>query len=1299
MSTELLGAKLRLRRVQHVCEVEDVSVLLVLGIDGRHNRGADSMAQFLLLGATGSALTKGDIDEEYDFLEECVFLVQRSSISVIWNAKARQVFGDYLLAISPILVQYTYSPEEESDTDLFQMRKCVHFKRMVLECLGAGDRVAVALPAAYEVVAEMEAWPLIQSFALNATLSDGSESPFNTGFFTSVFTCVNFSAVFDEIYGAVDLCAIDSALSVAHSEALKSHRETLQLTHSFFSMSSTSKVEDVASPLELLYDYASMRACFDDEDEVLKPCCLVGTESSLIGAHALATELDDLRYDYETAQQEALRSSHHFLVEGALPGTGLRWCRTYFTGRSRRGAEDMAMTAPFASIFSESAVAVEEPTLLLLSRMKALTATLVNAMEGTVSECLANNDQPDLLPALLRERVESYLALSSDPMGSLEVLVQRRNAFGQLLTAASNSADCWVYVRLAVKGIRIEGSSLAVAVGDTFLYRSCAGVLRAEEMGAAACVTRSFAYSSLCVGRAEEAAANAVSAGIKIPKVRAAIGLGSASSNDHETLHASLTLLTNSASLAYFNASVRAFGAGFVLERIEGCPCLPMVCAIGSHVKHVVAIDAADVLEFALKSLRLPAHSKDFPRFSDSGFFVFLTLISKPNTADFISHSLHLLVDSDSEHIDSIGFFIPSDTTSFMDTWRHWKAELKNCDIPLYRKSELRGVQLSDGLMQSTLRFVNSLLDASAVKELGVERVFNLQGSLEEAERSDSDAMTDLLKACDGDGVRSDVQVLRSSSVVSALANVAQVTRTQSKALPLARSIVLVGICGSGVMTVADQMEQRLTSIIDLAQIPLSLIRLDLDLAASTGADADRAITRAMSGVNATLPDDGVTPLFILSVVCSVAKRDGISSLLARVGSLSVIVFTISVTNPSASLASRSSVLSKKSFGKSLEGTGIGHELVAAVATELLVMSDVCIIIDDDIHAKEYAKTKAFVSRLNSFARFLKLSTSATWLDADLLDDIVSRASNPPAALSTFESLSRALFGGLHKLAAPLMSCNVQCIEGIPCIVSATMKSTRAFSIPFNHDADVYRLSSFLQRLFPKAAMSLSSELHNIGWYAPASKSNAKGLRRLTELAKAKLLSGMQRKESEESFAKTLLDNSSSIKALSSAVISVHGRLVLRCKGFVDLSAAGVVLSEDRVVNVEANASSVIIRLGLRREKLENESLMCIGCFQAGDAKRLDDAFQCCLTKALVPMKRLTKDSLLPAQLELVQKASQLKELPPEWAFDGQNYVSFRGESKHFRPDILELSEEFISVKNCDVDSFNSIRNEVYGVL
>jgi hypothetical protein len=52
----------------------------------------------------------------------------------------------------PNLIEYVYTKTEEEDIDLFQIRKCINFKKLILEALSSGDKVGIAVPVGYEDV-------------------------------------------------------------------------------------------------------------------------------------------------------------------------------------------------------------------------------------------------------------------------------------------------------------------------------------------------------------------------------------------------------------------------------------------------------------------------------------------------------------------------------------------------------------------------------------------------------------------------------------------------------------------------------------------------------------------------------------------------------------------------------------------------------------------------------------------------------------------------------------------------------------------------------------------------------------------------------------------------------------------------------------------------------------------------------------------------------------------------------------------------------------------------------------------
>jgi hypothetical protein len=54
------------------------------------------------------------------------------------------------LTIFPRVLEYNYSQAEEEDIDKFQLRKCVHFKKLMLEISQGGASIGIPIPVGYE---------------------------------------------------------------------------------------------------------------------------------------------------------------------------------------------------------------------------------------------------------------------------------------------------------------------------------------------------------------------------------------------------------------------------------------------------------------------------------------------------------------------------------------------------------------------------------------------------------------------------------------------------------------------------------------------------------------------------------------------------------------------------------------------------------------------------------------------------------------------------------------------------------------------------------------------------------------------------------------------------------------------------------------------------------------------------------------------------------------------------------------------------------------------------------------------
>jgi hypothetical protein len=79
----------RLSALQRLCSDHDanfpVALLFVAGADGRNNKGSITVLKYLLRGSVAKDLFDETMDSEFESLEDIVFLVKATSLTVIWT--------------------------------------------------------------------------------------------------------------------------------------------------------------------------------------------------------------------------------------------------------------------------------------------------------------------------------------------------------------------------------------------------------------------------------------------------------------------------------------------------------------------------------------------------------------------------------------------------------------------------------------------------------------------------------------------------------------------------------------------------------------------------------------------------------------------------------------------------------------------------------------------------------------------------------------------------------------------------------------------------------------------------------------------------------------------------------------------------------------------------------------------------------------------------------------------------------------------------------------------------------------
>jgi len=129
-----------------------------------------TILKYLFDGAVGKDLLEGLLSESMESLEEMVLLVQETSVSVIYTHEMKRQLKPWF-SVCPMLIEYLSAREEEEDIDALQARKCLDFKRMMLEAVESGRGIGIPIPLGYDNVYDIETWPLLQAFALDRYLT------------------------------------------------------------------------------------------------------------------------------------------------------------------------------------------------------------------------------------------------------------------------------------------------------------------------------------------------------------------------------------------------------------------------------------------------------------------------------------------------------------------------------------------------------------------------------------------------------------------------------------------------------------------------------------------------------------------------------------------------------------------------------------------------------------------------------------------------------------------------------------------------------------------------------------------------------------------------------------------------------------------------------------------------------------------------------------------------------------------------------------------------------------------------
>jgi hypothetical protein len=128
---EACGCLHRIRTLQNLCgsDADPAAILIIPGIDGRNNANSISLLKYIFGTSVGMELYDSSVID--NSLDEMVLLIQRDSISVIYNSIAKQICGSALSSCT--IIEYLPLVDEENEVLTFFLGHC-SFHRKKFRC-------------------------------------------------------------------------------------------------------------------------------------------------------------------------------------------------------------------------------------------------------------------------------------------------------------------------------------------------------------------------------------------------------------------------------------------------------------------------------------------------------------------------------------------------------------------------------------------------------------------------------------------------------------------------------------------------------------------------------------------------------------------------------------------------------------------------------------------------------------------------------------------------------------------------------------------------------------------------------------------------------------------------------------------------------------------------------------------------------------------------------------------------------------------------------------------------------------
>lgn len=169
------------------------------------------------------------------------------------------------------------------------------------------------------------------------------------------------------------------------------------------------------------------------------------------------------------------------------------------------------------------------------------------------------------------------------------------------------------------------------------------------------------------------------------------------------------TVLSDHPVVPHFEAEVRTFTEGFLVEKMDGAMCLPMLVSIGHHVERVWTVDIADCIQHASRLLS-PAFLKEraLPDIEvPTGVLVIFRLKADDAESEALNplqRSLPLVGCSSTAGTKHVALVMPSTSrsaSSLTSSCAQWRVAMRMHDVQEHRGGA--EVAIPDGILRAFL--------------------------------------------------------------------------------------------------------------------------------------------------------------------------------------------------------------------------------------------------------------------------------------------------------------------------------------------------------------------------------------------------------------------------------------------------------------------------------------------------------------------------------------------------------------------------------------------------------------------